>query len=122
MSDGTIDLTNLVDKMKATFILAGKQFIIAEALAIPGLGPFAVWVIKNILDSAIEWALTKLSNWPYMQAFFWNTAIRKASQADDYIDKINYRESLPTIASDDEYEKAERAELEAFDRFVRVTN
>lgn len=122
MSDGTIDLTNLVDKMKATFVLAGREYLIAQALSIPGLGPFAAWVIKNILSAVVDWGLTKLTDWPYMQAFFWNTALRKGAQAQDYVDAVNAKESLPPTATDEEFENAERLELELFDRFVRVTN
>lgn len=122
MSDGTIDLTDIAEKMKATFVIAGKEFLLAQALAIPGLGPFAAWAIRNLAASAIEWVLVKLSNWTYMQAFFINTAIRKASQARDYVAAVDAKDALPADATDEEFENAERLELESFDRLVRVSN
>lgn len=120
--DGTIDITNIVSAMKDTFVLSGKDYILALALAVPGIGPVAAWFIKVFLGPFISWALRKLSDWAVMQAFFMNTAIRKASQAIDYETAVNAKNNLPPTATDAEYERAERAEILAFNNFVRVTN
>jgi len=122
MSDGTIDLTEVVEKMKSTFVVAGKSYLVNAALAIPGVGPVAAWFIKVLFGPAIEWVLEKLTNWTAMQAFFLNTAIRKGAQASDYVLAVAAKEALPPTATDDEYERAEQNEILAFDRFVSIAN
>lgn len=117
-----IDITDLVEKARSTFVIAAKEFIMAQALAIPGLGAFVYWLIRNFLGPILDWALTSLSNWDVMQAFFMNTALRKASEAGDYVKTVNLKDSLPDTATDEEYERAEQNEISAFNAFVRVTN
>lgn len=122
IENGTIDITDVVEKMKETFVLAAKQFLVNSALAIPGIGAIAAWFIKVLASEAIEWGLRKLSNWSVMQAFFLNTAIRKGAQAADYVKTVAAKESLPPTATDEDYYAAEQAEILAFDRFVSLTN
>lgn len=119
-NDYTIDLTDLAEKMKESFVLSGHDFLLNLVLA-SGIGAVGAWFVKVLLSPFIKWVLEKLSEWALMQAFFINTAIRKSSQADDYINAINQRKNL-TNASDKEYQRAEENEIEAFNRFVRLSN
>lgn len=118
----TIDITEVVEQMRSTFVLAAKAYIMGLLLAIPGVGPFAVWFIKVFGGAFINWLLNTLSNWGVMQAFFLNTAMRKASQAIGYTDKVKAKNNLPPTATDEEYEKAELEEIQAFNNLVLVTN
>lgn len=70
----------------------------------------------------IRWVAETISASAMMQGFFINTAIRKSSQASDYVLAVHARVNLPPTATDAEYERAERAEILAFNNFVRVTN
>lgn len=117
---GTIDITNLVDVMKSTWIQWATSYVVALAVAAfaplgwPILGPifsFIVGKIVAIIANAIE-----------MESFFINTAVRKASQAVDYINAVNAKNDLPSTATDAEYQAAEQAEMSAFRNFVLITN
>jgi hypothetical protein len=119
---GTIDITETVDLMQDTFVKWGVSFIHAEVLAIPGLGPVVLFLIKFFLDPIVQWVLTKIAASSVMAAFFTNTAVRKASQAVDYVTAKKALQGLPMNASDKEYEQYERAEISAFNNFVIVTN
>lgn len=119
---GTIDITDLVEKLRRTFVKAAKAYLMGLALAIPGLGWLATFAIKVFLGGAIDWVLNVLSKWEVMQLFFLNTAIRKASQSVDYVSAVAGVGSLPSNVSDEVYANAEQAEINAFYNFVRVTN
>jgi hypothetical protein len=118
--NGIIDLTNVVEKMRSTFVLAAKEYLMGLLMAIPGLGPFAMWFARVLGGRFIDWVLGRLSEWSVMQAFFMNTAIRKGTQAASYVKKVDAKEQLPLTATDEEYEKAERDELAAFDVLVSL--
>jgi hypothetical protein len=118
MQDGVIDLTDAAEKMKATFVIAAHKYLVGLAATAPGVGPFAAWVVNNILSYFIKWNLEKLSNWSLMQAFFLNTVHRKAKQASEYIEAVNEKNKLPPGASKDVYEAFEQKELRAFDNLV----
>jgi hypothetical protein len=117
---GTIDITNLVETVKTTFINWASKLIVTTA---SGYFPPLAWpVISTLFNYFVTKIVTVIANAAEMQAFFMNTAIRKASQAQDYINAVNAKASLPPTASDEEYEKAEQAEMAAFRNFVMVTN
>lgn len=119
MKDGTIDITDLVEKMRSTFVsIEAEAIYLYAASQLPFL---RLPIISTLARKAIEAVLTSASERVVMQAFFMNTAIRKASQARDYIDAIVAKESLPPEVSDEEYEKYEQREMAAFNSFVRVT-
>lgn len=120
--DGTIDVTNLVETMKETWIITSRELIMTSILAIPGLGIFLTWCVRAFGAQVIEWILRALADSALMLAFFGNTALRKASQAGDYVATVNHKNSLPETATDAEYEAAERMEIDAFNRFVAVTS
>lgn len=119
---GTIDITNLVEFIRTTFVSLAKKYIMGLALAIPGVGPFVLWLMNVFLGPLLQWILDKLTTWEVTQAFFINTAIRKASQAADYVDTVNYKNSLPPTVSDEDYAHAEAAEMHSFYNFVVLTN
>lgn len=121
-ADGTIDITNTVSNMSDTFVTLAYNYLTGLALAIPGIGPVLTWFIKIFAGPLIKWGLEKLVVWSVMQAFFMNTAIRKASQATDYTEAMKIKLGLPEDVSDEEYANAEAAEMHAFVNFVMVTN
>lgn len=120
MSD-TIDLTPVVDSLKEGFVLASEAHIIAIAMATPGVGPFASWIIQNLLRHFIRWSLERLADSIGMQAFFLNTAIRKSRQAEDYVKAVEAINALPDNVSDVTYREAELAKIGAFHNFVRIS-
>lgn len=121
MNDTIIDLTPVVEQLKRTFILAAQEYIVTLALAVPGIGPVASWFVKVLLSPLLRWALTKLADWSAMQAFFLNTAIRKADQAHEWVKTIDELRALPDTVDEITYEEAERAQIASFHDFVRVT-
>lgn len=117
---GTIDITNTVASMKDTFVTSATAYIYGlEIAAVPEL---ATPIISQLDQAAVKELLNLLTNWVLMEAFFLNTAIRKASQAQDYVDAITAKNSLPPTASQDAYAKAEATEIVAFTNFVQLGN
>lgn len=92
-----------------------------EALAsVQGLQWLRLPIIRDIAKKLVEIIIEGLSKRPTQLAFFTNTAIRKASQAADYITAVDQKESLGDV-SDEVYEKAELLEILTFSNLVRVT-
>lgn len=85
-----------------------------EWVALPVISDVDKEVLKLILDA--------LSKSAVMGGFFVNTAIRKASQAADFVDAINAKDALPAGASADQVAAAEQNQMVAFRNFVMVTN
>lgn len=120
---GTIDITNLVNSLQADFDSYGSDFLFTELCAIPYAGVFfALPIVSTLAKVAIKWAVTKLAGSVVLAAFFLNTAVRKASQAQDYISAVTTTQSLPTTATQQEVANAEAAQMLAFRNFVMVTN
>jgi hypothetical protein len=118
-----IDVTDLVEKTRSAFVDWAVAFIYGEELAIPGLGPIiALPVIGDLDRLVIKLIVDALSKHLVMQAFFFNTALRKAAQAQDFVDAANALESAPKDMSNDEYKKLEFARAGAFRNFVTLTN
>lgn len=90
-------------------------------LSIPGLSWMALPVISSVDREVIKIILNALSESTVMEAFFMNTALRKASEAKDYVEAVKLKNELPEDVSDDEYEKYERKEMDAFINFVSVS-
>ncbi len=120
-TDGTIDITSTVEMMRSSFVTWAINFLYAAIIAVPGFGWLGGFFFKMVLNKILNWALTELSESVVMGAFFENTIIRKNSQAHDYVQAIKIKNNISPEAGDDEYEKAERAEIAAFDAFVSVT-
>ena len=117
---GTIDITDLVSTVQSTFITWATSTVVATATGY--FPPLGLPVISTIFNYLVNKAVTVIANAVEMEAFFMNTAIRKASQAQDYINAVNAKASLQPTATDAEYEKAEQDEMAAFRNFVMVTN
>lgn len=121
-STGTIDITNLVEALKNAWIKWGTTYLTTLAASTP----YTFWlkwpVISTIFNFFVELGMTALAKALEMQGFFVNTAIRKASQAGDFISAVNAKDSLPPTATQEEYENAEKAQMAAFRNFVMVTN
>lgn len=116
----TIDITNLVTSLKTTFINWAVAYIYGlEVAAEPWVG---LPIISSIDRMIVKALITYLVNSAIMEAFFLNTAVRKASQAQDYVDAIAAKAALPPTTSQANYQLAEQAEMTAFRNFVMVTN
>src|SRR5882672_10033689 len=112
---GSVDITDLVDKTKSTFIDWAVLYIYGEELTIPGLGEFvALPIIKDIDQQIVRTIVTILADAVEMQGFFLNTAIRKATQASEFVAAVNLKNALPEDVSDEEYKKAEQNQMALF--------
>lgn len=119
---GTIDVTNLVGDLQSTFVLWAVKYAYAAIIVVPGLSWIALPGVSDLVQDGIEWLATLLSGSAILQAFMLNTAIRKASQAQDFQDAVNAVKALPTTVTDEEYSNAEQTQINAFHNFVMVTN
>lgn len=119
---GTIDITNVVENLRQSFVNWGVAYVYGLEVAVPGLEWVALPVISELDKTAIQAILDLISKSVIMEAFFINTTIRKASQAQDYVSAVDAKNSLPPTATKDEYEAAEKAEMSAFRNFVLITN
>lgn len=120
--DGTIDITDLVEAMRATFVDWADTYLWGLIVALPGVGWVAAPICKAVFGYILKWILTKLSKSAVMLAMFMNTAMRKASQAHTFAQAVDFLNNLPTTASDEDYEKAEQNKIAAFERFVPVSS
>lgn len=119
---GTIDITNLVDGIKGVWVRWAVSLITNVPKTIPWLAWLSLPIISQLFEFFVSKMVTLIANALEMEGFFLNTAIRKASQASDFVDAINAKNALPKTASTQEYENAEKTEMAAFRNFVRVTN
>ena len=122
MSDtGTVDITSAVGVLQSEFVNWATAAIYGEEVATPALSWVALPVISELDQELIKAVLTALANFEVMQAFFLNTALKKASQAQDFVDTITKLNSLPPTATSEEYASAEKARIAAFTAFVTIT-
>ena len=119
---GTIDITDTVEKLRQAWVDWGVAYVFGLEVAIPGWEWVALPIIADIDKAIIRAVLDSLSKSAEMGIFFLNTAIRKASQAKDFTDAVKAKNDLPTTATDEEYKKAEAAQMLAFRNFVMVSN
>jgi hypothetical protein len=117
---GTVDITNLVSSMQSTFVTWATNLAFAAIVAVPGLSFLGLPVISSILRYALSWVIGKIAADAALEAFFLNTAVRNASNAQDYVDAINAKNSLSETATDAEYLVAEQNEMAAFHNFVVI--
>ncbi len=82
----------------------------------------ALPVISEIDRAVLKLIFDAFSKAAVMEAFFMNTAIRKASQAQDYVDAIDARKALPAGSTMEDYKIAEQKEMLAFRNFCMVSN
>lgn len=116
----SIDITDLVEKMRTTFVSIETEAAFVALSSVAGFQWLKLPVISSIAKKMIEVVISGLSKRSVMMAFFTNTAIRKSSQAQDYVDAVNAKENLGDV-TDEIYEQYEIREISAFNNFVRVT-
>lgn len=121
MENGTIDITNVVSALQKSFVDWAVAYIFGLEVAIPGLSWVALPVISSLDQAVIRAVLNLLSTSAVMQAFFINTAIKKASEAQDYISAVEFKNSLPPTATSEEIEDAEKKEMALFRSFVTLS-
>lgn len=122
-NNGEVDITAAVNAIQSAFVTYGSKAIIAAELAYPPTSFLASWPVLDIINQkAIEGILNLLSKDAVMLAFFANTAVKKASQAQDFINAVNAKNNLPPNVSEEEYAKAEQAQMDAFKSFVVLTD
>lgn len=114
----TIDITQVVEDLRASFVEWGVAYVFGLETALPGLEWLALPVIKEIDKAIIRSVLDFISKAPIMQAFFMNTAIRKSGEAKDFTAAVEAKNALPPTASQEEIEDAERKQMAAFRSFV----
>jgi hypothetical protein len=119
---GTIDITDTVEAMRQTWVSWAVAFLFAEEVAIPGMEWVALPIVADIDKEMLKLILDAISKQGVMLAFFTNTAIRKASQAADYVAMVGAKKALGPNVSDEVYKDAEKKELLAFRNFVAVSN
>lgn len=118
----SIDITDLVEKARSSFVTWGVAYIFGAEVAIPGLEWVADPIISTIDKELIRIVLNAISSSIVMEAFFLNTVVKKASQAQDYVDAVNAKLNLPPSATEAEVLKAEQNEVAAFRNFVVLTS
>ncbi len=121
MGNGSVDITNLVEALRTSWVTWGTNLILGAVLTVPGLQWLGWPVILPIFRAIIKKLLDKLSREIEMMAFFFDTAIRKASQAKDFVAAVAAKENLPKDVTPEEYEYAERKQMVAFSRLARLT-
>lgn len=112
-----VDLTDLVETMRTTFVTWSVNTIFAQTVATPGLQWLALPIISSIYRAILTKIVGMVSKEAAMQLFFMNTAIRKSTQSKDYVDAVRAKQGAKTY---EEFEKAEQYEIQAFNNFVRL--
>lgn len=119
-SDAVVDVTDLIDALRISFVRWGEDYAYSTAIAVPGLIWLGLPVVSTVVRFIIRSVLSAVAKSAIMEAFFLNTAVKKAAQASDYIGAVKAKNELPPTTSDEDYEHAERAEMVAFRLFVMV--
>lgn len=119
---GSIDITDLVSSMQSTFVTWATNLAFGALIVVPGLSWIGWPVISSIVRSGISFVVGTLANDAVLAAFFFNTAIKKASQAADYSTAVNAKLNLPPTATEAEYAQAEQNEIQAFHNFVLLSS
>jgi len=120
---GVVDITELTQMIKSAWISANVTALVAAIGAVPGLGWLTVTpFFSNAITWLVEWAISKMADFVYNQAFFLATSIRKAGQAQDFISAVHKLNSLPEDISDEEYEKYERIRMAEFNNLVHLAS
>jgi len=115
---GTIDITDTANQLADTFATWATNITMTALAVTPYMGWTAWWGISTIIRAIVHGIMSYLSKTAEMLAFFLNTAIRKASQANDYMTAKTALNNLPPETSNADYEAAERLEMSAFHNLV----
>jgi hypothetical protein len=117
-----VDVTDLVEKTRSSFVTWGVDFLMTAMVAVPYLGPISkLPIISSIFKMALTFALSKMSESAVMGAFFMNTVLRKATDAGAFVQAADALANLPKDVSDADYAKAEQAQISAFNDFVTLS-
>ena len=108
--------------MRATFCTLASTALYSATIAVPALSWLSLPIVSFIYKQLLNFLVGTLSKDAVLEAFFLNTAIRKSSQAHDYVDAVQAKKALPANVSKDDYAKAEQIEIQAFNNFVRFSN
>lgn len=119
---GTIDITDTVESLRSAWVDWGVAYVFGLEVAIPGMEFVALPVIVDVDKFLIHGVLTAISKAEVSLAFFMETAVRKASQAQDLISAVKAKNSMPATSSDVELAAAEQKQMIEFRNFVLVTN
>lgn len=119
---GTIDITDLVEKIRQSWVTWGVAEVSAAVLGIPGIGGFLIFIFNWFGKPLVELVFNFISKRGVMLAFFLNTAVRKASQAKDFTDAVHAKNSLPDSATKEEFANAENHEIIQFINFALISN
>lgn len=118
----SVDITDLVEKSKSAFVDWAVAFIYGEEIALPGFQWVALPVINEIDKFLIRQIVQSLADSAVMGAFFLNTALKKATQAKDFVEAADALANVPTTATQEEYKRAEQTRMAAFRDFVLLTS
>lgn len=119
---GVIDITNIAESLRTSFVSWASAYLFAQILTIPGLSWLRLPLVSTFFKFILNGVLNILTKSAVMEAFFLNTSVRKASQATDYVNAVTLKNNLPQNVSDEDYEKAEQNEMAAFNSFVTLGN
>lgn len=119
---GVVDITQLSLALKDTWVLIEVAASLAGIAAIPGMQWVSLPFVNKIFSYILNWLFSKAAQRLYDFGFFKNSAIRKASQAHQFIDAINTKNSLPANISQEEFKKYERIQMDQFRYLVVLSN
>lgn len=119
----TIDITDLAEKIRQTTVDFEVGLAMGYLIAPPPAGLGFTFLVafppaKAVVEFVVRQLCEFLSKGAYRMAFNFNTAVRKASEAHDYVAAVNRKESLPEGCSDEEYAAAEAEEIAEFHRLA----
>lgn len=117
----SIDITDLVEHLQESFVVWARDYLFELAIAVPGLAWLAWPGISRLTQAALGWGTSGLAKSGILGAFFLNTVLRKRGHARDYVEARERKLTLPAEATDGEFELAELAEMDAFRKFVLLT-
>lgn len=110
-----MDISNLIDQLKDTWIRWAVTLIMNAVSVTPGLTWLRWPIISAIFETIIRYIMTAIANGLEMEGMFYQTAIRKADQAHEY---IHAHEHLKSVVTEKDYELAEKIEMALFHDFV----
>lgn len=119
---GTVDITNVVESLRTAFVDWATTYVFELVVAVPALTWVALPVISSVAKAIIGGVINFLTQSEVMAAFFINSALKNAGQAQDFVDAVNKKQALPPTATDQEYKDAEQAQMLAFHNFVMLSN
>lgn len=122
IENGVVDITETVEELRQAWVTWAIRYIDGLEAAAPNLMWLNAPIVDQIEHEILKMILDAISKSVEMQAFFLNTAIRKASQAKDFTAAVREIREKQQTMTEDEFEKAEQRKMAAFRSFVAVTS